>query len=473
MKISSVRLGHANNSSSTHSILLNAKGGARASSSGDFQYGWDWFHLKDRENKGKYLATLVFSALTADGMSPDHAGIVAKDLTAYDPKAGSEDGHAYVDHQSVIVLPRRLGEKHVRHDFLQEFVAYVRDNPAVSIHGGNDNEDEPVSGVLDWSPDQEGLQAVQGEGASVNQLPRDHPRLPLFGRKDRGWWILYNQETGAKIRVSFESNPAPYLSAQTPELVDIKITDFCPFGCTFCYQDSTKAGKHASIDELRTLAYLLSQAEVFEVALGGGEPTMHPEFPKILESFGGYGITPNFTTFNMAWTEKPVIVEAVKEHAHSFAVSNPAEVWKLAAWNEENHGLRGTLQIPLGCYPEALIRKALKEAHEKAIPVTLLGYKHHGRGTTFKGQDYAWIVDYMAGAQPWERFGADTVFIDQFGEDLKRRGVSGKLMVSREGAFSCYIDAVAKVMGPSSYTTDLHSMDGRNLFSKFPYAAVS
>ena len=55
MHISSVRLGHANNSSSTHSILLNSKSAPRASGSGEFEFGWDWFHIKDQDGKARYL----------------------------------------------------------------------------------------------------------------------------------------------------------------------------------------------------------------------------------------------------------------------------------------------------------------------------------------------------------------------------------------------------------------------------------
>lgn len=473
MKIGSVRLGHANNSSSTHSILLNAVGSAKASNSGDFQYGWDWFHLKDRESKSKYLASLVFSALTTDGMSPDHAAIIAKDLTAFDPKAGTFDGYAYVDHQSVIVLPRAFGEKYVDHDFIKEYVAYVRDNDAVSIRGGNDNEDEPVAGVFDWMPDQETNGAVGGERPTLNTLPMDHPRLPLFSRKDRGWWILYNQQSGAKIRLSFEKDPKPYSVASTPELVDVKLTDYCPHGCEFCYQSSTKAGKHADIKVLETLAYDLKRAKVFEVALGGGETTMYPEFAKILSLFDSYGITPNFTTFNMAWTKNKEILKAVLKHAGSFAVSSPGEVDKIAKWNDEHQevGPQGTLQMPLGCYPEAETKKALEKARGLGVPVTLLGFKKHGRAEDWKAEPHSWIVDYVAGGENWQRFGADSVFIEQFGGELKRRGVSEKLMVNREGAFSCYIDAVAMTMGASSYTKELHPVNAQQVFERFPYVA--
>src|SRR4029077_3448066 len=303
MKISSVRLGHANNSSSTHSILINSGYKAIGPECGDFQYGWDWFHLKDKENKSKYLATLVFDSLR-QGMADEHASMIARELTGFSPKDEAPDGYAYVDHQSVICFPKKYGTDHLYHDFLKEFVAYVQNNPNVSIRGGNDNSEDPGDqgfggGPRDWSPRNEEL----GEEHAIKLLPRDSRNVPLFGRKDRDWWGLYNREGGGKIRLSFNDQAAPYLSASLPELVDVKITDYCPHGCGFCYQSSTQKGKHACIGIIEKIFWELHRAQVFEVALGGGETTMHPEFVKILEIADGQGVTPNFTTFNMAWTQ--------------------------------------------------------------------------------------------------------------------------------------------------------------------------
>lgn len=59
--------------------------------------------------------------------------------------------------------------------------------------------------------------------------------------------------------------------ASVPELVDIKITNYCPFACEFCYQDSTAKGKHASFEELQYIATTLSEMGIFEVACLDGE----------------------------------------------------------------------------------------------------------------------------------------------------------------------------------------------------------
>ena len=465
MHISSVRLGHANNSSSTHSILLNSKSAPRASGSGEFEFGWDWFHIKDQDGKARYLSALVYTTLRHD-MADEHAAVVAKDLTGFNPVRDRIEGRrddAYVDHQSVNAFPLAFGEQKYDPDFMREFVEYVRDNPKVSIRGGNDNSEEGDN----W---------VNGEEHAVNTLPRDCGKINLFARKDGQWWVLYNKDTGAKVRLSFAKNPGEYLKAAKVELLDLKCTNHCRYGCKFCYMDSDEKGKHADMKVIEQVAWACRDAKVFEVALGGGETTDHPEFTKILEKFAIHGVTPNFTTFNMNWADDKEKREAVEQHCRSFAMSAPHELKRLALWNDKHkkgfgEGLLGTFQLALGCHEEKTARKALDGAAALGIPVTLLGFKDHGRGKNFEVKDYGWVLDYITNLDNWQQFGADSVFVQQFEAALKERGVHEKLMVNTEGAYSCFIDAVEKKMGASSYTNELHPLNEKAIFEKFPYAA--
>lgn len=456
MKIFSVRLGHANNSSSTHSILLNSKREARGAE--DNSYGWGWFHLRSKEDKAKYLAAQVFQELRTD-MAPEHAAMIAEHLTgARSPLAGDDpfDYEGYVDHQSTLGFPRRFDRKGVHAEFMQTFVEKVRDDPRITIRGGNDNEEDPEPMPESaWDP--------------ATRLPREN-RGPV-ARQDGDYWSLYNERTGAKVRMTFLDEAPPYEKASKPELVDIKITDFCPHGCAFCYQSSTKRGQHAEMERIRSLAYECAQAEVFEVALGGGETTLHPQFEEVLSTFASLHVTPNFTSFNMDWSKDKSKAEAALKWCKSFAMSSIdlAHVRELGEWNQKNPKVRGTLQIPLGCYPANAIMGALEIATAVHVPVTFLGYKAHGRGEKFDAHEFRWVLDHVQ-KRKWDRFGADSVFVDQFREDLVSLGISERLMVNREGAFSMYVDAVNWKAGASSFTDALHLVSGRNgAFERFPY----
>lgn len=87
--------------------------------------------------------------------------------------------------------------------------------------------------------------------------------------------------------------------APMPELVDISISNHCSKGCTFCYRDSLPNKKIMSIEDYEFAIQSLNNKKwgnVFQVALGGGEPLEHPDFIEILKISRKYNIVPNFTT---------------------------------------------------------------------------------------------------------------------------------------------------------------------------------
>lgn len=482
MRISSVRLGHANNSSSSHSILLGSTS-PQVIDCERSQYGKEWFHLKSREWKANYLSTLVYSVLTnrrgQEAMSPKFARIIARELTGDDPMAGIPEDmeFIYVDGQSVPAFPKAYRTNYLDTEFMREFVEYIRDNPNLSIRGGNDEEEqgEDRGGykvpVFDGKPHP---LFDEGRGRWPKPYPYGDDEF-LYARKDGDWWILYNSDTGAKIRLSFKDNPAPYVP-KTPELVDLSITDRCGRGCKFCYRSSTPDGEDAECDRISSIAYVLTEAKVFEVALGGGEPTRHPDFAKILKLLRNDGLTPNFSTATMDWARCKEDRKAVIECCGSFAVSDPFAIKDIVAWNEQDPGggkrfPKATLQLALGCHPEETLRRSLTTAKILDIPVTILGYKKFGRAADVDPHPYGWIVDFIARSdEEYYHFGADSVFVAEFRDELVKRGVSEKLMVNQEGAHSCFIDAVSMMMGPSSFTKDLHPVNEQDLFDHFPYA---
>lgn len=493
INISSIRLGFANNSSSTHSILLRCPVQERIEDEvSDQEFGWSWFHLKSANSKAVYLAQTLAQNLN---MSPDLKKIVIQELCGvpYNPSGG-------IDHQSVIALPYDRKGESPDLPFFRDLFDYIVNNPDVSIRGGNDNIETPES----WEQyhnqriseleraikedDNEFLQKhlsrLREEKLNVFPLEfedmQEFRALPLEDeckdfrcRKDGEWWTLFNIRTGAKIRLSFSKDPVPYIAASTPELVDLKITDQCPFNCPGCYMSSTPAGSHADYYDIRNIMNRLSAAGVFEVAFGGGEPTIHPNFQEFLSVANWFNLTPNFTSFNMDWAKIKNITKAVNTYCGSFAISSPSQtvLKKLACWNSEN-SVKGTSQIPLGFYPRKQVENQLNFCRDKDLPVTFLGFKPVGRGANFTPKDYSWLPKFIQEIDLW-RFGADTLFIQQFKDQLDDLGVPESLRVGLEGAFSCYIDGVNMQMGPSSYQPErMHPINMDHLLENFPYNQI-
>ena len=68
-----------------------------------------------------------------------------------------------------------------------------------------------------------------------------------------------------------------------PLLLDVSITNRCERQCDFCYRKSQSHGYDMPIEDY---SFLLSQAKqcgVQQIAIGGGEPTLHPNFIDILK----------------------------------------------------------------------------------------------------------------------------------------------------------------------------------------------
>ena len=467
MHISSIRLGHANNSSSTHSILLMSP--EKEITVNNFDFGWEWFHLRSKKSKAEYLAVVLNENLPKN-IPDEHRLAIIRQVTGLDVVNDILDG--YLDHQSKILLPS--GETdYPDMEFYKDLFDYVVNNEKISIRGGNDNDEFP--------PD------FGGTPIELNT------NLNQRTRKDGDWWVLYNPYTGAKVRLSFKENPESYTNSTVPELIDFKITNVCLKNCKFCYQGSEHDGKKADYGFVKEIIHALRHHKVLECAVGGGETTQYPNFTDVLSDLNWHNVyrdekrvTPNFTSYDMQWSKNPEMVKSVEENCGSFAISNTdkSTLVELYNWNK-NHAVRGNLQVVIGvAYPGNLYR-TLIVAKELDIGVTFLGYKNTGRGSQYSTKEYIEGDLFKKLSEfKYTKFGADILFVKQFSKEIEEYGIHESLVVGEEGHFSCYIDAVEGKMGPSSYTPDLmhdipmlpgrydkskKRLDVENLFSKFPY----
>lgn len=442
MKTHSLRLGFATNSSSTHSIIIVNNKKTKLQSflpDANDNYGWENFTLVDKDDKEKYLSSMLYLSLI-DSVGKDIATTVAESW------AGSSDC-VNIDHQSQIRFPLKFNSKSINKEFFNAFKEFLlSDN--VAILGGNDNDEaHPAlneSGIID-----------------TNFMGLDFANTTC--RKDNDYWTLFNKNNGTKIRISF-NKPVGFTPKKsiTPELVDVKITDYCPFACSYCYQGSTKNGLHVDLNVISNLAYCLGKLEVFEVALGGGEPTMHPEFVDILKVFNRYGVVPNFTTRSTAWITDDNLRNEILSNAGSFAfsVNNGKEATKVlklclgkniptSIW--AGRGLVFHYVIGTGTFDD--FKSIVDIANNGDVPLTLLGYKTNGRGASATQHDNSDWLNYLMSLGPHMRptIGIDTKLANDFEKELAKHNIQDSLFTLEEGKFSMYIDAVNGIVGPSSY----------------------
>lgn len=272
---------------------------------------------------------------------------------------------------------------------------------------------------------------------------------PIATRLDKNALVFFDRRNGTKLRFALGA----YRKASKPELVDLKITDFCSFGCTFCYQNSGLEGKHASLENIDFIVKQLAKAKVFEVAIGGGETLEHPQIVEIITKFYEAGIVPNFTTKFPGKVRKfwPQLGHMVGGFAYS--AETPAQIHAAAKLFKAGGipSKKVNLHCVMGLTTREEFRAYLEAAEEEGYRVTLLGYKTVGRGKNIVPHPYAWWVEEVQDLINQERcpsLSIDTPLAAQYGSLLP---VPTYTYHTQEGAVSMYIDCVALTFGTSSF----------------------
>ena len=430
-----VRLGFANNSSSSHSILLYQYAKPEADQQAkDDQYGWDNFVLVSKFAKAKYIATLLYLDLKRK-IGTDAAGLVIESLMGGNILNKNSD----IDHQSLVTLPVDR-EGHISIEFLKDFISQVVDNDRMIIHGGNDNEESltetpTTASVFSWHST---LKHTGGE---------------LVARKETYGWCLFNRKTGAKVRLAKPDSES--MLPITPELVDLKITDYCEMRCAFCYQGCTPQGSHANINNLSTIINALTEISVFEIVLGGGEPSSHPEINRIIDLCKNSGIKPNFTTSNIDWlarlpTSNPGLLETIGSFALSSNTTPEIARAIKALMSHPELTKKGCLQTIIGVVSPECLQKILILTSELGLKRSLVGYKPSGRAPALPyvaKQEYG-DFNRLLNKYPEVTY-VDTAMLHQFPGLIEEFTCN-----TSEGTHSLYIDAVSNKIQASSYSGD-------------------
>lgn len=126
------------------------------------------------------------------------------------------------------------------------------------------------------------------EKDKINEdLKKTYKKLGVKNNKNN--FKVVKNKTDIKTSYDF-----PVLSA--PTLIDVNITEKCNLNCPHCYINSSKDGKHMSLENFRIILNECKKNGVLQIALGGGEPTLHPNFGSMLKETRKAGIIPNLTS---------------------------------------------------------------------------------------------------------------------------------------------------------------------------------
>ena len=100
--------------------------------------------------------------------------------------------------------------------------------------------------------------------------------MKTLGKYKNGNYRVAMLVDGSKIRY----NDLDFFEPEKPESIDLKATNRCFRGCSFCHENSTCDGKHGDILNLPFLDTMLPYSEI---AIGGGNVLLHPDLIPFLE----------------------------------------------------------------------------------------------------------------------------------------------------------------------------------------------
>jgi hypothetical protein len=195
----------------------------------------------------------------------------------------------------------------------------------------------------------------------------------------------------------------------------------------------------------------------FQIAFGGGEPSSHPDFLKLLEACCSLGITPNYTTNGM-WVDHPqadAILEGTVKLCGGVAVSTHPHLdkyWRSAVCRYVAAGVHTNLHIIIG-NRESIDRFAdIYDEYKGEIKYfVLLPLSAQGRSTAaFSDWDY--LKSKINGSPRDVAFGAN--FHPYLSKDKDRFNVS----IYDPESMSAYLDLETMKVFKSSFSTELRNI---------------
>lgn len=109
-------------------------------------------------------------------------------------------------------------------------------------------------------------------------------------------------EDGTRIMESKDDE----FNMEFPVNIDLKITNYCKYGCNYCHENSNPKGKHA---EFKNFAFLNSWHAGCEVAIGGGMVTSYPYLTQLLDKIKDLGLIANATFHQTEFIENFKTIE--------------------------------------------------------------------------------------------------------------------------------------------------------------------
>jgi hypothetical protein len=265
-------------------------------------------------------------------------------------------------------------------------------------------------------------------------------------------------DDGTKIQ---EWNDSEMPDPVYPNSMDIKITDWCDLGCSWCHEKSTVKGEHADLEYLLEIIQDLPKGT--ELAIGGGNPLSHPGLVPFLITCKMFGLVSNLTVnYQHIQTYHSLINKLINSgliYGLGLSIHDDfsEDIINLIEKKDNcvYHVIAGVNNLSvLGKIKESSIKKCL-----------ILGYKDFGRGINYRSQE---VTDNL---NNWdEKLGQYIKKIHLSFDNLALKQLNIRQYLTKEewdqfymgddGIFTMYLDVVKKEFAMSSTSAERFPLVG-------------
>jgi len=257
---------------------------------------------------------------------------------------------------------------------------------------------------------------------------------------------------GKTLRFAIDPSK-PITELKYPEFYDIKVTGNCEGKCQYCYMNSNPESHYENIiEKTRKFFDAIPKENLpFQVALGGGEPTSHPDFIELLRVLKEeYDICPNYTTNGMFYQKDDWfdIIDATQKYCGGVAVSCHPHLepyWHNAALTFHTHRIKLNFHIIISDKESIdYFKKIYNYWQDKIDYFVLLPYGNQGRAEK-KDIDWDYLVKMLPEKQSKIAFGAN------FYPYLMKGGHNINISLYEPEIMSKFLDLKDMSLYPSSF----------------------
>lgn len=255
-------------------------------------------------------------------------------------------------------------------------------------------------------------------------------------------------DDGTKIRETKGDEFVPAFA----ENMDIKITDCCDMGCSFCHEDSSINGKHGDILNQKFIDTLHPYQEV---AIGGGDATSHPDLIPFLRKLKERKVIANITVNQTHFERKQALIKQLVDegliHGIDVSLVNPTSEFISLLKQYPNaviHTINGILSPA-----------DIKALENQDLKLLILGYKHLRRGNEWFEKDksniennQAWLKDNLGDIlNKFKVVSFDNLAIEQLDvRSLMSEDEWNEFYMGDDGVITYFVDMVEQKFAKSS-----------------------